>query len=500
MSPAQFAQSLENANDRVRSVFAAAAAERDQAYTDMRYLLNTTALDRTLLGQPGVLQGVRAMQLSMRVDFGSLLHAATDLLATANNAPGASKPFQSPPTELQDVVRGRISGVVKLDDGYIVFGGPGDNHYDMDRLYAVVDIGGNDTYLWGESSARVTQTIVDLNGDDRYHADTGGPGAGWLGVSVLIDHAGSDTYESTLGGCGAGAMGFGFLIDKAGADIYRCAAWSTGTGVYGAGVLVDLGNEADVYESEVFSQGVGGPRGTGILVDAAGGDLYRANGPVTSAYNVPASFMAFSQGVGVGIRPYDTGGIGMLLDYGGDDRYEGGEFSQGGGYYWGLGLLADSAGNDFYYGDRYAQGFAAHQAFGMLFDLSGDDVYWAMAAAGQGAAWDQSIAFLIEAGGNDTYRAQTLSQGAAAQQSRAVLREVSGNDVYWTSGRDTQGAAGDNSYHYRPDDPVFSLGLLIDEQGDDRYSTGLENGETRFEDKTNAPKGRGMAGVARDLD
>ena len=58
----------------------------------------------------------------------------------------------------------------------------------------------------------------------------------------------------------------------------------------------------------------------------------------------------------------------------------------------------------------------------------------------------------------------------------------------------------ERALYYRPDDPVFSLGLLIDEQGDDRYSTGLENGETRFEDKTNAPKGRGMAGVARDLD
>ena len=319
-------------------------------------------------------------------------------------------------------------------------------------------------------------------------------------MSVLIDLAGDDVYESALGGCGAGAFGFGFLFDDSGADIYRCAAWSSGAGVYGAGALVDLGSDADVYVSEVFSQGVGGPRGAGILIDAAGGDFYRANGPVQSAYGSAASFMGFSQGVGVGIRPYDVGGVGILLDFSGDDRYEGGEFSQGGGYYWGVGLLADAGGNDLYYGNRYAQGFAAHQAFGMLSDMSGDDVYWAMTAAGQAAAWDQSIAMLFEGGGDDTYRAQTLSQGAAAQQSRALLRDVSGDDAYWASGRNTQGAAGDNSYHFRESDPVYSLGILVDERGIDRYSSGVLNGETLLRRNTKAPNGRGVAGIARDLE
>ena len=495
-----FAQAVGNANTRVRDVFAAANADRTQAHADLHYLMRTTAVDRTLIAQPDTLRGIRAMQLSMRVDSASLLEVGRDLIANANRLPDSPGPARQPPAELRDAVEGSIIDFVRIDSGYIIIGGPGANRYNMDRLYAVIDVDGNDTYQWGNSVPRETQTIVDLNGDDRYQADSGGPGAGWLGVSVLIDLAGADQYESALGGCGAGALGFGFLFDESGADSYRCAAWSTGAGLYGGGALVDQGEQADVYDSEVFSQGVGGPRGMGILVDAGGGDFYRANGPVRSAYDTPGSFMAFSQGVGVGIRPYDFGGAGVLLDFGGDDRYEGGEFSQGGGYYWGVGLLRDESGNDLYYGNRYAQGFAAHQAFGMLADQSGDDIYWSMSAAGQGAAWDQSIATLFEGGGDDVYRAQSLGQGAAAQQSRALLRDVAGDDIYWSSGRNTQGAAGDNAYHFQPQDPVYSLGVLIDESGDDRYSTGLLNGESLLRRNADPQNGRGVAGIARDLE
>jgi hypothetical protein len=235
------------------------------------------------------------------------------------------------------------------------------------------------------------------------------------------------------------------------------------------------------------------------LVDAGGADLYRANGPVASAYGTPASYLGFSQGVGVGIRPYDVGGVGMLLDLNGDDRYEGGEFSQGGGYFWGVGLLYDEAGNDLYYGTRYAQGFAAHQAFGMLTDVSGDDVYWSMTAAGQGAAWDQSVATLLDGAGNDVYRAQSLSQGAAAQQARASLRDRAGDDLYWSGSDLAQGAAGDNAYHFRSSDPIHSLGVLLDEGGADRYSTGIRDGELRLRMRVDDPeRGAGVAGVAVD--
>jgi hypothetical protein len=501
ISLAQFAAVISDANDRVREVFHAAQVDRGQAATDMRYLMEKAAADRTLLDQPDVARGIRAMQLSMRVDLSALLAILDRMLANAQQLPALDAPPRKPPAALAAIVQGEIVDYVEVDSGYVVIGGAGPNGYAMDRIHAVIDIGGNDTYRWGIGAARETQTVIDFAGDDRYEASYGGPAAGWLGVSLLIDRAGNDTYQSRLGGCGSGALGFGLLFDDAGVDNYHCAAWSLGAGLYGGGVVIDGGAETDVYLSEVFSQGVGGPRGAGLLVDAGGADLYRASGPVPSSYDVAGSYMSFSQGVGVGIRPYDFGGVGMLLDLGGDDRFEGGEFSQGGGYFWGVGLLYDAAGNDMYYGNRYAQGFAAHQAFGMLADIAGDDIYWSMTAAGQAAAWDQSVAMLFDGGGNDVYRAQHLSQGAAAQQARASLHDVSGDDVYWAGSDVAQGAAGDNSYHFDSGDPIYSFGVLLDERGADRYSTALQDSEMRLRPIAgDAKQGRGIAGVANDLE
>ena len=500
----EFAAAIATANQNVRDVFHSIEGGRAQAAADMQYLLEKTAAERTLQRQADVLRGIRVMQLSMQVDLAELLAITDQLLLNTRGLPEFVQTNRKLPDALGSAIQGKIIDYLEVDDGYIVIGGSGPNRYDMEHLYAVIDRGGDDIYEWGDGVPLETQTVIDLEGDDRYEAFRGGPAAGWLGVSLLIDRAGNDHYETALGGCGAGVLGFGLLFDDAGVDTYHCAAWSLGTGFYGSGVVIDQGARSDVYLSEVFSQGVGGPRGFGLLLDAGGADLYRANGPVASTYGVPATYMAFSQGVGVGIRPYDFGGVGALLDLGGNDRYEGGEFSQGGGYYWGIGVLHDEAGNDLYYGNRYAQGFAAHQAFGMLADLSGDDVYWSTLAAAQGAAWDQSVAVLFDGGGNDLYRAGTLSQGAAAQQARGSLHDLGGDDVYQAADDVVQGAAGDNSYHFSANnlsggDPVYSLGILLDEAGADRYSTGLNNGETRLRlIKEGVINGKGVAGIAMD--
>ena len=499
---AQFSAVIADANQSVRAAFA--GGSREQLYADLGYLLEQIAASRTLLYQSESLRGIRAMQSSLRVDAAVLLGAFSRLVANAvrpAEVPATPGNRAAVPADLAAMVEGEILDFAEVDDGYVVIGGPGPNRYRMDRLYAVIDSGGDDRYVWGEGLQPETQTIVDRAGNDSYEAGRAGPGAGWLGAAVLIDMAGDDRYVSALGGCGAGAHGFGLLFDAAGADRYDCDAWSAGAGIYGGGVLMDAGSGSDAYVSQVLSQGVGGPGGAGLLIDGGGADLYRANGPVPSAYDTPAVYMSFSQGVGFGIRPYDHGGFGALIDYGGDDRYEGGEFSQGGGYFWGVGLLHDAAGNDLYYGNRYAQGFAAHQAAGLLSDLAGDDVYWATTAAAQGAAWDQSVAMLFDAGGNDSYRGQSLAQGAAAMQSRAWLYDAQGNDVYWSSLQSAQGAAGDNFYHFRIDDPVLSFGVLLDALGADRYSSDLADGNTRIRhDPENPDRGKGNAGIAMDLE
>jgi hypothetical protein len=242
---------------------------------------------------------------------------------------------------------------------------------------------------------------------------------------------------------------------------------------------MDLGTGGDTYTGDFLCEGVGGPRGLGALVDEGGSDLYRANGPTPSAYGTPAVYQSFSQGVGFGFRQYAAGGVGMLCDLAGDDRYEAGEFAQGGAYYWSLGVLWDAKGRDLYYGNRYGQGFGVHQAIGALVDDAGDDDYWSMTAASQGAGWDIGCGLLLDGAGNDHYRCDGLGQGAAAQQAIGLHVDLGGADAREATGDAVQGAAGTNEYHFAQTG-AFSLGALIDLGGaEDRCSApGRANGVT----------------------
>ncbi|HRJ49058.1 MAG TPA: hypothetical protein PKU91_00885, partial [Phycisphaerales bacterium] len=419
-------------------------------------------------------------------------------VARVGAAHGGSSPRTDLPPDLREAVTGDVLHFDPGSDGQgpLVVGGPGPNTYDMSRIARVYDVGGDDLYTYGGGEIFVDQVIatsdpdapavrrrvlarvvIDLSGNDRHVAteDFAGPATGVFGVSILDDHQGNDVYTS--GGVlsiGAGLFGLGILIDRAGDDRYEntgpSSGWSIGAGYYGAGLVIDLSGD-DSYLGEKLTQGVGGPRGFGAVIDGAGQDLYRANGPnYPSAYGTPAVFLSMSQGFGYGVRGYAMGGVGGLWDFGGDDRYEAGEFSQGCGYFWSVGILRDAGGNDVYYGNRYSQGSAAHQAAGLLIDDAGDDTYWGMTAASQGAAWDQSVGMLIDRGGNDSYRAGGLSQGSAAQQAVGVLIDLGGHDRY-SANEPSQGAGGSNEYHH-PAWGVFSFSALIDlGGGDDSYSS-----------------------------
>ncbi len=414
---------------------------------------------------------------------------------------GAAHAHDPVRTDVPPDIRAAVSGDILFFDpgadgqGPLIVGGPGPNTYDMSKLARVYDAGGNDTYRYlpgdifvdqsvaGENGSTtavkrrvLARVVIDLAGDDVHEAqgDFCGPATGVFGVSILDDHQGNDLYRSS-GECtiGAGLFGIGILIDRAGNDRYEntgaASGWSIGAGYYGAGVIVDLGGD-DSYSGEKLTQGVGGPRGLGAILDAAGTDRYAANGPTfPSAYGTPTVFLSMSQGFGYGVRGYAQGGVGAIWDFGGDDRYEAGEFSQGCGYFWAMGIVHDFGGNDLYSASRYSQAAAAHQAAGLLIDDAGDDTYWGMTAAGQGAAWDQSVGMLIDRAGNDGYRAGGLSQGSAAQQAIGVLIDLSGNDRY-SAYSPCQGEGGGNEYHHAAW-KIFSFSALLDlGAGADSYS------------------------------
>jgi len=452
---------------------------------------------------------IRALNSSTDIDFTALFDAAGTLsgLTLAGAAgPNADEVSLVPlPDGLTDAVSGEVLAVVHSGGRWYVYGGFGANEYDLSRIDVVIDAGGDDVYRYPAGDLPTVQVILDLNGNDQYIAVDDavmGPACARLGVIVLVDHAGRDVYAGSSFSCGVALMGIGLLVDHGGADTYTGSQWSLGAAFYGVGAIVDLGNESDVYTAETFSQAIGGPRGFGLILEENGRDLYRANGPITSVYGTDAVYAGISQGVGFGVRGYETGGIGVLCDLNGHDRYEAGEFSQGGAYYWGLGVLYDRNGRDLYYGNRYGQAFAAHQALGILADDDGDDTYWGMTAATQSGSWDICATLLIDRGGNDSYQADGLAQGGASQQAIAWLVDLDGVDRYSAPGGSTQGQSGGNTYHYDAS-KCFSWSMFLDAGGDtDVYSRSdrgndmvISTGEMNEEQ----PKNSGLHGLFLDV-
>ena len=139
------------------------------------------------------------------------------------------------------------------------------------------------------------------------------------------------------------------------------------------------------------------------------------------------------------------GGIGVILDGGGENTYEFDYLSHGGGYWCGLGFARDFGGNTkrlitrtAYNGgprtqpsfQRFGCGWGCHYAMGFLFDDSGDDVYEGT-IMGTGMAWDCSMGVLCDFAGNDHYMATGGStQGTGAQMGFGILFDYKGDDVY----------------------------------------------------------------------
>jgi hypothetical protein len=439
--------------------------------------------------------------------------AAESLAPLAKDA----KPLVELPDDLAPAVTGEILYAFKLDDGrYTVIGGSGANSYRMDVVEVVYDVGGNDTYTFvdGKDGPSGGHAIVDLAGDDTYasESDFCGPGVAVFGEAIVDDRGGNDTYRSTKQfGIAAGLFGVGVIIDRVGDDRYENSGpgsgWSEGVGFYGVGLIID-GAGDDTYLGEKLCQGVGGPRGFGAIIDSTGEDSYKANGPsFKSAYDTPGVFLAMSQGFGLGVRGYASGGVGAIYDLKGRDHYDAGEFSQGCGYYYAMGVLHDGEGDDVYDGNRYSQAASAHQAIGVLIDDAGNDQYKGMTAASQAGAWDQSIAMLIDRAGDDRYAADGLSQGAAAQQAVGILIDLDGSDEYVAAGgADTapgqgasvQGCSGGNEYHFAMDKKL-SFSMLLDAgSGTDRFSTGRKGVLAAGVRNEKAPEQSTLFGVFAD--
>ncbi len=392
--------------------------------------------------------------------------------------------------------------------GRVIVAGRGAHRHACDGdCLLIVDLGGDDEYAGDAAAAvaprRPVAAVLDLAGDDRYRTAGAGQGAGLGGVAMLVDFAGDDLYEAGDGAQGYGLLGYGLLWDAAGRDRFVAAGGGQGAAVFGGGLLVsgsgDDGGDGDDYRLLGEGQGFGGPGACGALVDLGGNDSYfaepdpeRAAGRADyhSGGRVAASN---AQGAGVGRRGDQSdgrvwaGGVGLLVDLGGDDRYTAGNFAQGMGYWYGTGMLLDAAGDDVYGSVYFSQASAAHFSLALLWDGAGNDRHLLAqeAAASLGYGWDFATSVLIEGGGDDLYQAASTALGTAELSSVALFLELGGGDVYrLPAGARALGAVGKNAHPWRRGGPLRAaalasqVGLFVDLGGVDDYPHRVACGRT----------------------
>jgi len=368
---------------------------------------------------------------------------------------------------------------VETPAGRVVIAGVGDNTHTGDALL-ILDLGGNDFYenaaATGGAAAGASITL-DLAGFDVYHnanEAVPGLGAGLLGYGILMDQEGNDEYETRFGGEGFGLFGSGILLDCAGNDQYRGTADVQGCGAFGTGLLVDL-DGADRYEIYQYGQGYGYTRGTGLLLDGGGDDEYyaemeqRPNGGSFGAER----HLHFVQGAASGRRgdAIDghtwAGGVGWLLDAGGDDRYDCDIYGQGSALWFGLGLCVDRGGNDVHRAGGFALGGASHFGVAIFQDDSGNDRYLDVAGQALGNGRDCGIGWFEDREGGDEYRAGPLSLGTGDLNGIGIFWDWSGDDLYLARGTGLGQSRMEQAGTLR--DPLLTLGLFADGGGLDRY-------------------------------
>ena len=345
----------------------------------------------------------------------------------------------------------------------------------------VLDVGGDDDYEFlARGDMHTISVLLDHGGNDRYATDAPGadPSSATLGYGVLWDTEGDDRYHGAEQAQASALFGAALLVDGGGSNRFVAGSRSQAHAIGGLAVLVSAGGD-DEFTAQTYSQATGGPRGVAVLVDTGGNDRYTlGNVPlVRPSPQLPDRNTSMGQGAGYGMRGVfldgrsTTGGIGLLLDLGGNDRYDAQVFAQGVGYYEGLGMLLDDGGNDRFESAWYAMGAGVHYAAGILLKRgAGSDVYRSTHEMALGTGNDLSVGVFLDEGGDDEYTVGQLSLGVAHANGAGIFVDGAGNDRY-TVGSPTCRALGAAYLHEWGNvrETLPNLGLFMDLGGVDSY-------------------------------
>jgi hypothetical protein len=355
------------------------------------------------------------------------------------------------------------------------------NHYQLKDPLLVLDVGGDDEYEFlAPSDTHTISVVVDHGGNDRYVASAPGadPSSATLGYGTLWDTAGDDRYEGTEQAQASALFGAALLVDGGGNNRFVASTNSQAHAIGGIAVLLSGGGN-DEFTAQAYSQASGGPGGVAVLVDTGGDDRYTLNNDplVRPSAQLADRNTSMGQGAGYGVRGdlFDgrstSGGIGMLLDLAGNDRYEAQLMAQGFGYYEGLGLLLDDGGNDHFETAWYGMGAGVHFAAGVLLKRGvGNDTYRSTHEMVLGTGSDFSVGVFVDEGGDDEYSVGELSLGVAYANSTGIFVDGAGNDRYTVASPACR-ALGASYMHAWGNvrETLPSLGLFMDLAGVDSY-------------------------------
>ena len=375
--------------------------------------------------------------------------------------------------------------------GRIALGGAGPQAFEGPHLL-ILDLGGDDSYRGAGSAVfpdRPIALIVDRSGNDAYAAaDSVSPGCGGAvgGVAIVADLAGDDRWQAWQVGLGGALFGVGLLWDRGGNDTYDAFACSEGAAAWGIGALADNAGE-DVFHLGHTGQGAGGPCGVGWLADGAGNDDYRlsrrpelgvpdrrgARGMgcgfgrhvSTGVGSQPGSELAGARGSTNQGGPALFGGLGLLVDAGGNDRYLAGEFSLGAGVNGGIGIVVEAGGDDRYRSYVQTLGFGREQGVGLMIEVTGNDSCEST-ADGLGSGWISGAGLFLDQAGDDVYSTDS-GLGWGHEAGFGLFADMEGQDIYSPS---PQVCGYANNYSRGAlRQGLWSTGLFLDLRGKDRY-------------------------------
>lgn len=375
-----------------------------------------------------------------------------------------------------------VAWSLKTPFGWVVVDTTGqDNRHQLQDALLVLDAGGDDHYEFlARSDTRSISVLLDHRGHDRYQAAAPGadPSSATLGYGILWDTEGDDRYEGGQQAQASALFGAALLVDGGGTNRFVASSRSQAFALAGLAVLVTAeGN--DEFSAHTYGQATGGPLGVALLVNRGGNDRYTLEKLplVRPSPQLPDRNTSMGQGAGYGLRGlfFDgrstAGGIGVLADLQGDDRYEAQVFAQGTGYHEGLGLLLDDGGHDHFAAAWYAMGAAAHHAAGVFLKRgTGNDVYRSTHEMVLGTGNDLSVGVFVDEGGDDDYAAGELSLGAAHANGTGLFVDGQGNDRYAVASP-TCRAFGVAAMHQwgNARENLPNLGLFMDLGGADSY-------------------------------